>query len=308
MKNTTKLLNLLTAFMAVIGACAATLVCFIIIYTSINGNFTSNKNNAPSENIAVAESVLPTNASIFTSESAHSSETSLSDLQDEITPNIQNSETTISRTPLPNTSDNVQNNSSIDTGWTKENNLWYYIESTGKARTDNLQTDVMTFTFNPDGSCSNFYDNTTPSIQAGWSPYSTSSLDSLVNDILDGHIVYYNGQYWATPDYCNMLKNTIVVYEHDVSTNNGQSVELVDRYESASFNISFSDPETSSLTGLDNSETSQVTFYVLNTNTQKIHYSTCRDVEKIDPQNYATSVLSLSELLNQGYSTCEHCF
>lgn len=35
-----KILNLLTAFMAVIGVCTAALVCFIIIYTNINGGFT----------------------------------------------------------------------------------------------------------------------------------------------------------------------------------------------------------------------------------------------------------------------------
>lgn len=39
MKNTTKLLNLLTTFLAVIGICAASLVCFIVAYTQINGGF-----------------------------------------------------------------------------------------------------------------------------------------------------------------------------------------------------------------------------------------------------------------------------
>lgn len=39
MKNTDKLFNLLTAFTATIGLCAASLVCFIIIYTNIYGSF-----------------------------------------------------------------------------------------------------------------------------------------------------------------------------------------------------------------------------------------------------------------------------
>lgn len=39
MKSANKVLNLLTAFLAVIGACAATLVCFIVIYSQINGGF-----------------------------------------------------------------------------------------------------------------------------------------------------------------------------------------------------------------------------------------------------------------------------
>ncbi len=39
MKNTTKLLNLLTTFLVVIGTCAASLVCFIVTYTQIKGGF-----------------------------------------------------------------------------------------------------------------------------------------------------------------------------------------------------------------------------------------------------------------------------
>lgn len=48
-KSTSKILNLLTAFLAVIGMCSATLVCFIVIYTSINGNFTSKTYNSPKQ-------------------------------------------------------------------------------------------------------------------------------------------------------------------------------------------------------------------------------------------------------------------
>lgn len=43
MKSATKLLNLLTAFLAVIGVCAATLVCFIVAYTQINGGFSPKR-------------------------------------------------------------------------------------------------------------------------------------------------------------------------------------------------------------------------------------------------------------------------
>ena len=48
--------------------------------------------------------------------------------------------------------------------------------------------------------------------------------------------------------------------------------------------------------------------WVLNTNTMKIHYPSCKSVKKISPANYATSNLSLQELLNQGYSLCGNCF
>lgn len=50
MKNTTKLINILTAFLGVIGLCAAALVCFIIIYTQITGGF-SKKSTADSNTV-----------------------------------------------------------------------------------------------------------------------------------------------------------------------------------------------------------------------------------------------------------------
>ncbi len=49
------------------------------------------------------------------------------------------------------------------------------------------------------------------------------------------------------------------------------------------------------------------TKYVLNTNTKKIHYPSCKDVEKIKKENYATTDKSISALESQGYSRCKHC-
>ncbi|MDO4332684.1 MAG: hypothetical protein Q4C58_08355 [Eubacteriales bacterium] len=48
--------------------------------------------------------------------------------------------------------------------------------------------------------------------------------------------------------------------------------------------------------------------YVLNTNSLKIHYPSCRSVPKIKPENYSTSDLSVAELQAQGYTTCGNCF
>ena len=48
--------------------------------------------------------------------------------------------------------------------------------------------------------------------------------------------------------------------------------------------------------------------YVLNTNTHKIHYPSCKSVKKIAPQNYSTSNSSVEELISQGYKTCGNCF
>ena len=47
--------------------------------------------------------------------------------------------------------------------------------------------------------------------------------------------------------------------------------------------------------------------YVLNTNTKKFHYPSCKDVKKIKPENYETSSLSRDDIIAQGYSSCGHC-
>lgn len=45
--------------------------------------------------------------------------------------------------------------------------------------------------------------------------YSTSDLSSLVKNILDGNVVYANGQYYATPEYVKLLSNVKVYYWND---------------------------------------------------------------------------------------------
>lgn len=47
--------------------------------------------------------------------------------------------------------------------------------------------------------------------------------------------------------------------------------------------------------------------YVLNTNTMKFHYPSCKSVKKIKPENYATSSASRDELISQGYDPCGNC-
>lgn len=48
--------------------------------------------------------------------------------------------------------------------------------------------------------------------------------------------------------------------------------------------------------------------FVLNTSTRKIHHPGCKDVPKINPENYEPSSSSLEELEAQGYTKCGHCF
>lgn len=130
----------------------------------------------------------------------------------------------------------------MNTGWIKVSDQWYFCESSGEMRTSDLQTDVFTFKFNADGSCSNFYENTTPSSQAGWATYGTSSLETITDAILSGNVVYYNGQYWATPDYAISLENENLQYFHDI----GQDTEnnIADRYNLADLDISDIDDDS----------------------------------------------------------------
>lgn len=174
MKNANKILNLLTVFMAVIGMCAAVLVCFIVIYTNINGNFSPKDSNATTENVSVTQ----------------------------------------------------------------------------------------------------------------------TSIHAL-------------------------NENETIVCENDIATDSSQSVDPANRHSTVDLNISLPDNNNSeNLTGIENNfntynnEAQQNTAdtYVLNTDSQKIHYPNCEYVKKIAPQNYSTSSLSVNELNDQGYTTCGICF
>lgn len=46
-------------------------------------------------------------------------------------------------------------------------------------------------------------------------PYSTSSLKTLISEILSGNVIYINGSYYATPKFVKMLANTQVYYSGD---------------------------------------------------------------------------------------------
>lgn len=61
--------------------------------------------------------------------------------------------------------------------------------------------------------------------------------------------------------------------------------------------------ESSVTTGNDFQTTQS---YVLNTNTKKFHRSSCSDVKRIKPENYATCN-SRSEAIDSGYVPCKRC-
>ena len=104
-------------------------------------------------------------------------------------------------------------------GWVKNGSDWYYCDKeTGERRYEDLATDVMTFKFDKEtGVCTNFSDNVTPSVQAGWAPAHIGDAETLVNEAADGHIVYYNEQWWSTPEQVWIGLNPEVVYFHDIA-------------------------------------------------------------------------------------------
>ena len=67
-------------------------------------------------------------------------------------------------------------------------------------------------------------------------PYSTSSLPTLLKNILNGNVVYIQGQYYATPDYVKMITNVQVhYYGNDLNT---AIYPQANRYDLADFDES----------------------------------------------------------------------
>lgn len=64
------------------------------------------------------------------------------------------------------------------------------------------------------------------------------------------------------------------------------------------FNLDSIAPKTSKTSG---------TTYVLNTNTMKFHYSSCRSADKISAENRSSFTGTRTEVMAQGYSPCGNC-
>ncbi|MGN0292058.1 MAG: ComEC/Rec2 family competence protein, partial [Lachnospiraceae bacterium] len=57
----------------------------------------------------------------------------------------------------------------------------------------------------------------------------------------------------------------------------------------------------------DGAVTTEETYYILNTNTKKIHLPSCKSVVQIKEKNCEESAKSRSELINMGYEPCKNC-
>lgn len=132
------------------------------------------------------------------------------------------------------------------TGWVKDGDNWYYCENSGERRYSDLKTDVFTFKIDKKtGICSNFTDNRTPSEQAGWWPTNLGN-DELVKEAALGYIVFYNNQWWTTPEAAWIVLNPVTVYEHDISADSVPA----DRFTAADLQIEEPQQQTESITGL----------------------------------------------------------
>lgn len=132
------------------------------------------------------------------------------------------------------------------TGWVKDGDNWCYCENSGERRYSDLKTDVFTFKIDKKtGICSNFTDNHTPSEQAGWWPTNLGN-DELVKEAALGRIVFYNNQWWTTPEAAWTTLNPVTMYEHDVSAD----TESADRFTAADLQIEEPQQRAESTTGL----------------------------------------------------------
>lgn len=120
-------------------------------------------------------------------------------------------------------------------GWWYENddgsypvNQWqeiakkkYYFNETGYMQTADITLENITYHFDESGACTNPFGETitteSGSIDySNWIPYDTGSLATLAEDLSKGRVVCIDGQYYASPEYANMMA-TPNVHVHDVS-------------------------------------------------------------------------------------------
>lgn len=105
MKNTTKLINILTASLGIIGLCAAALVCFIVIYTQITGGFSKKNKTDPNIVTAQTDDAASENVTSHITQNDNSTADSSSDPNNDDISNIDRINTNKETVSLPSTSD-----------------------------------------------------------------------------------------------------------------------------------------------------------------------------------------------------------
>ena len=87
---------------------------------------------------------------------------------------------------------------------------WYYFDESGYMKIGDYQFSDGWYNFREDGTCSNPTSQTTGLLVGapgvGWVEC-TDKTASLLQEIADGRVVYFNDIYWASPEYVKELKN-----------------------------------------------------------------------------------------------------
>lgn len=356
MKNTTKLLNLLTAFLAVIGVCAATLVCFIVAYTQINGGF-SPKHTAD-QKVVVAQT-----DNNITRTFSFSTDQNNNFVPDDL-PNSNDYKTQsppLTLAPEPDKNNDVSQEYTSALSKAKNYSDMMYMSKAAiydqlvSEYGENLPADVAQYAIdnidtdwnlNALQKAKNYSDTMYMSKAAIYdqliSDYGEKFTSSEAQYAIDNLVADWNYNALQTAknyqNTMNMLPDEI--YEQLISeygekftpseadyavsnlgiSNASNSVLYAMPVEQGTSSTGFiADAPTQPVGTYNSNENNFNTYnnpeqqqtsdmFVLNTSTFKFHRPTCNDVKKIAPENYSTSNLSISELENQGYSTCGHCF
>ncbi len=97
------------------------------------------------------------------------------------------------------------------------------------------------------------------------------------------------------------------VYCYNVQPNITIDYATGDSHESESVSSKASEESVASSEESQESSNSNEKAYVLNTNTKKFHYPSCKSADDIKPENRQEVTSTAEELKNQGYVACKKC-
>lgn len=306
MKKKNQLLNILTAFLAAIGLCAAALVAFIIIYTGINGSFPNRSGSDLSQESDTVQAENSGNENFGASVLAMAA-------------GSESTESAPSPTILPTVT--------IESGSYQVNGIEFWFsdsvinDETGKWKISTMSNmaDITEYAagyyqklFSSDDEIHaivNYAANTTGSI----SMQQDGTLNVSVYEHVDGE------EHDAKSLFGGMLLAEYKINPEtgEIQTNNQetpaasaeQDTQTAQDTQTTQNTQTVQGENTNNFNTYDNSEQQNTAdAYVLNTESKVLHRPTCSVVPKIAPQNYDTSSSILSDLISQGYTVCGNCF
>lgn len=321
-----QLLNLLTAFLGIIGCCSIILICFIIfVYPKLGNNITSKDETSSIQNTVIALDDNPVTSNPIELQS----QTTETDLEN-FSPEKKYDNEPIK--PDTYTIDDIEFRFS-DSVINDVTGRWRISSIASSKDITEYAIDYYNTLFSSDDEIHaivNFSLNTTTSISV---PYD-GTLDVAVHEYISGE-----------EHDANALFGGMLLSEYFINLNTGETENILSNNENPDYSMEILESDNSSKTLLytipveqgtssngfiadtpiqsdgtynssennfnayNNSEQQHTSdMFVLNTSTFKIHWPDCNDVKKIAPENYSTSNLSISELEAQGYTTCGHCF